>query len=72
MWKNFAELGRPKVTIWRMRIARRILKATNTHTDTGCVKQNATPLQQWSHGRASMLRYTQIACLVSCNVWSLI
>jgi hypothetical protein len=32
MWKNMVELGRPQMTIWRMRIARWIPKATNTHT----------------------------------------
>jgi hypothetical protein len=32
MWKNIADLGRPQVTIWRMRIACLIPKATDTHT----------------------------------------
>jgi hypothetical protein len=32
MWKNVVERGRPQMTIWRMRIARWIPKATNTHT----------------------------------------
>jgi len=32
MWTNIAERGRPQVTIWRMRIACSIHKATNTHT----------------------------------------
>jgi len=31
-WKNIVDRGRPQMTIWRMRIACRILKATNTHT----------------------------------------
>jgi hypothetical protein len=30
MWKNVAERGRPQMTIWRMRIACWIAKATNT------------------------------------------
>jgi len=30
MWKNIVQLDRPHVTIWRMRIAYRIHKATNT------------------------------------------
>jgi len=34
MWKN-VEQGRPQMTIWRMRIACWIPKATNTRT--GCV-----------------------------------
>ena len=32
MWKNIVERGRPQMTIWRMRIAYRIPKGTNTHT----------------------------------------
>ena len=32
MWKNMVELGRPQVTIWRMRIACWIPKATNAHS----------------------------------------
>jgi hypothetical protein len=48
------------MTIWRIRIAYWIPKATNTHT--GCVILIAFPLQQWMHERASMLRYTYIAC----------
>jgi hypothetical protein len=32
MWKNTVEPGRPQVTIWRMRIACWVPKATNTHT----------------------------------------
>jgi len=33
MWKNIVELGRPKMTIWRMRIACWVPKATNTHSE---------------------------------------
>jgi hypothetical protein len=54
MWKNTAELGRLHMTIWRMRIACWIPKATNTHS--GYVIRIAFPLQQWLHERASMLR----------------
>jgi len=32
MWKNAAEWGRTQMTIWRMRIACWIPKATKTHT----------------------------------------
>ena len=35
MWKNIAEMGRLQITIWRIRIACWITKATNTHS--GCV-----------------------------------
>jgi len=31
-WENIVERGRPQMTIWRMRIAYWIPKATNTHT----------------------------------------
>jgi len=32
MWKNIVERGRTQMTIWRMRIACWVPKATNTHT----------------------------------------
>jgi len=31
MWENTVERGRPQMTIWRIRIARWITEATNTH-----------------------------------------
>jgi hypothetical protein len=31
IWKNIVEQGRPKMTIWRMRIACWMPKATNAH-----------------------------------------
>jgi hypothetical protein len=42
MWKNIVETDRPQMTIWRMRIACCITKATNTHRD--CVILIAFPL----------------------------
>jgi len=48
------------MTIWRIRIACWIRKATNTHA--GCVILIAFPLQQYLHESASMLRYTYIVC----------
>jgi len=33
MWKNIVQLGRPQMTIWRMRLAYWIPKAINTHTE---------------------------------------
>ena len=56
MIKNSGERGGPQMTIWRKSIAFWILKATNTHS--GCVILIAFPLKQWSHERASLLRYT--------------
>jgi hypothetical protein len=55
--------------IWRKRIACWMPKATNTHS--GCVILITLPLQQWLQGRASMLRYTYIACLVIYDILSL-
>jgi hypothetical protein len=62
MWKNTVDRNRPQMTMWRMRIAYWIPKATNTHSD--CVILIAFPLQQWLHERVLMLRYTYIARLV--------
>ena len=53
LWKNMVEPDRPQMKLWRMHTACWITKATNTHP---C--NNAFPLQQWLHQRASMLRYT--------------
>jgi hypothetical protein len=44
MWKNVIEPVRPQITIWRMRIACCITKATNTHSEY--VVPIAFPLQQ--------------------------
>jgi hypothetical protein len=52
------------MTVWRMRIACWIRKATNTRSEY--VILNDFPLQQWLRERVSMLRYTYIACLVEC------
>jgi len=59
MWKNTVKQGRPQMTIWRMRYARWIIKATETHAEH--VILIALPLQQWLQERASMLRYTYVA-----------
>ena len=50
------------MTIWRMRIACWIPRATDVHTV--CVILFAFPPQQRLHDWASMLRYTYIAYLV--------
>jgi hypothetical protein len=59
MRTNIVEPDRPQMTIWRMRVACWIPKATNTHSEY--VILVAFPLQKWLHERASMLRYTSIA-----------
>jgi hypothetical protein len=51
----------PQMTVWRMRVACWIPKATNTHTD--CVKHIAFPLQQWLHDRASLKRKLSVLLL---------
>ena len=53
MWKNTVEPDRQQMTLWRMRIACRIAKATNTHSEYVIII--AFPLQQWLHERASVL-----------------
>ena len=61
MWENIVERGGPRMTIWHMRIACWIPKATNTHSQY--VILIVVSLQQWMQERASKLRYTYIACL---------
>ena len=61
MWENIVERGRPQMTIWRMRIARWIPKATNTHSEYVIII--AFPLQQWLREWASVLYW------LSCNRW---
>jgi len=51
MWKSIAEWGRPEMTLWRMRIACWITKATNTHSQY--VILIVLPLQQWLQEDAS-------------------
>jgi hypothetical protein len=63
MWKSIVQLDGQQWTIWRMRIACWIPKATSTHSEY--VMLIAFPLQLWLHERASMLRYTYIACVVT-------
>ena len=48
--------------IRRMRFARRITKAKNTHSEY--VIPIAFRRQQWLHERTSILRFTYIACLL--------
>jgi len=62
MWKNTVELGRPQMTIRRMRIACWIPRARNSYSEY--VIHIAPPLQQWLNERASMSRFTYIGCLV--------
>ena len=66
MWKDVVERGRSQMTIWRMRIACWIPRATNRHSD--CVIQIAFPLQQWLHELSLMLRCTHTAVMLNLAV----
>ena len=59
--ENIAHSDRPQMTVWRMRIAFWISKATNAHSEY--VILTAFLLEQWLDQCASMLRCTYIACL---------
>ena len=61
MWKYIVEPDRPQMTIWRMRSASCINKATNTHSEY--VILIAFPLQQWLYEVTSCV-YPYIACHV--------
>jgi hypothetical protein len=64
VWHNVEKHGpasRPQVTIWRMCIACWIPKATNTFR---LCNTAFPPQKKCLHERASILRYTSIACLV--------
>ena len=76
MWENVDEADRAQTTIWRMRIACWLLKATNTHSVYVIVI--VFPLQKWLHESALLLRHTTarhlpyyyvilqyVACLIS-------
>ena len=63
MWKNIVEPGTPQMTVWRTSIACCITKATNTHSEYSIIF--AFPPQLWLQERASTLRYTCIAYLVT-------
>jgi hypothetical protein len=55
------------MTIWRMRLAGLMIKVRHKHTHSEYAVLTALARQQWLHERVSMLRYTNIVCLVNCN-----
>jgi len=59
MRKNIVQRDGPQMTIWRMRIACWISKATKTHLE--CVILIVFPLQRWLHEGISVLRYKYTA-----------
>ena len=68
LWDGVEQCVEPRLTIRHNRLAGWIPEATNTHSEY--VILIVVPLQQWLHELASMLRYTYVACLVSCSqVW---
>jgi hypothetical protein len=66
--KQYLELDRPQMTVWRMRFSCWKHKATNTHSKY--VKHIGFPLKQRLHKRTSVLRYTDIPCLVKIMIIS--
>ena len=62
LWKNNVMASCPQITIWRVCTACWMTKATDTHSEY--VIFIDFPLQQMSHERTLMLRYTYTACLV--------
>jgi len=66
MWENIAELDRPRMTIWRIRIACWITNATDTHSEY--VTLIAFPRQEWLFEGASMLGYMYIVYVFDVQV----
>jgi hypothetical protein len=63
MWKNLVESARPQMTIWHMRIACWIPKATQAHSEYVILITFA--LKHWLHGSASFLYFFILCCLVN-------
>jgi len=61
MWRNTVLPNTSQMTIWPMRIACWITKATNTPSEYLILI--AFPLQQWLHDRAPTLRYRTLPVL---------
>jgi len=62
LWKNIVERGRSQMIVRSMCISCWIPKARNTHSQY--VTLIAFPQQQGLQERASILRYTYVACLL--------
>jgi hypothetical protein len=67
MWKNIVERGRPQMTIWRMRTACWIPKATDTHSEY--VILMAFPIQQWFFNLNGMLLLTIVVEVIVDRCW---
>ena len=66
MWKKVVERGRPQITVLRTRIACKIPKATNTHSEYEMLI--VLLLQEWLNELSSVLRCTYIGCLFDLHV----
>jgi hypothetical protein len=62
MWEKLLQPDRPKMTIWRMRIACWVTKAKDAHSEYAIFI--ALPRPQWLRERASMLCYTTLPVLL--------
>ena len=69
MWKNIVKPCRTQMTIWHMRIACWIPKATNTHTHTHTqyVLRVTFPLKQWLQDapQCYIVRILPVFCLLT-------
>ena len=68
--ENILEPDRPRMTIWRMRIAFWIPKTANTHSQYVIV--SAYPLPQWLYKGTSMFLYTSCSLSYSRSIWKMI
>jgi hypothetical protein len=66
MWEKIVQPDRPQVTIWRMRFACWITKATDKRSEY--VTLFAFPCLQWLHEGASMSRYMYTAVLLDSDI----
>jgi len=57
-WENTVQRGNPHMIVWLMSIEWWIRKVKNIHSQY--VTLTVFPLQQWLHGRGSLLRHTYI------------
>jgi len=67
MWKNFVQLGRPQLTIWRMRIACWTPKTTNTFSEHVTHFFSTATMVAWTH-----LNVARYAHCPSCIEWTLL
>ena len=70
IWKNNLESAEARMTIWCVRNACWIPKATNKLSEH--VRLIAFPLQQWLHERTSILRYTYNVYIVIGEIQSVL